>query len=345
MTDLRPSVLRYLERAAPIALSFWTAEDATAMPAPLAACDVLYALVLIGRTDLLVRDGGDRFASLLSGLRLAGGIGRGSGPDLNVHLSAYALGTLNLLDAVGRPAHDDVLQESGWQLGELVDPKTLKPQWPSYFSHHSWRVGHWIGGVPSIIKSLWSLSPDASRRNGLPSVDSVLEKSDELLDDDTGLLRAYRSDLSQKVFRFAYRFRHDPEIGDIGGVAHLHWVNYAAGRPYKNAPELFARSWRLLRREPFVEGRPYCLDFDAVQLCRTSLPHSGQIRRDFEVRAHQYAEDICKFLDEDMDDSYPLHKLPGALATLHECALATGKTNVRGLQVEPIDIPKQAHWL
>ncbi|HUO88496.1 MAG TPA: hypothetical protein VMU08_04920 [Rhizomicrobium sp.] len=346
MSDLRQAVLQYLEQAAPVAQAFWTTERARCRPTLIAACDVLYALILLGCGDLLVSEAANRFTSLLSNSRLAGGVGRGAGRPLNIHLSAYALGTLNLLLALGRAVPEDAFRDSGWRVGELVDPQTLRPRWPAYLSHHSWRVGHWIGGVPSIIKSLWALSPGRAARNGLPALDSVLRRSDELIDSETGLLRAYRLETPQRLFRLAYRLRHDPDVGDIGGVAHLHWVNYAAGRlPYKSAPALFARTWRVLQRRPFIEGVPYCLDFDVLHLARTSLPQCASIRRQFADRVRLYVEDVSRFYSGRLDAGYSLHKLPGGLAALHECAIATGEDEVPGLQIPPVDVAKQAHWI
>jgi hypothetical protein len=49
----------------------------------------------------VVPDAPARFAALLGGYRLAGGLGHGNGPPLGVHRTAYALGTMNLLADVG----------------------------------------------------------------------------------------------------------------------------------------------------------------------------------------------------------------------------------------------------
>jgi len=345
MRMLSDNVMRYLGNHAPEALSFWTVGDVGAKPDILAACDALYCLNLIGRMDLLAPDAGLRFADLLTGHSLAGGIGKGKGPDLGVHKTAYALGVLNLLAASGQAVQKYALREGDWQKEALLDEQH-RPRWPWYFTHHAWRVGHWIGGIPAIVSSLWRLAPELATQNQLPSPADVLRSSDTLIDRDTGLFRAYKVDAFQWIFRTLYRFRHDPDAGDLGGIAHLHWANYAAGRlPYKAAPALFDRTWELLRRRPFMEAVPYCLDFDIVQLARTSIPVGDNRREALHARLCDYADDIIGFYDTKLDGDYSLHKLPGGLATLHECALAVDLAEVPGLEIAPVDIARQACWI
>lgn len=342
---LSDKVMRYLGSHAPAALSFWTEDGSAAKPDILAACDALYCLKLIGRMALLAPDAGLRFTDLLSSYSLAGGIGKGMGPELNVHRTAYALGVLNLLADHGQPVQLYVLREGDWKKEALLD-EWHRPRWPWYFTHHAWRVGHWIGGIPAIVLSLWRLAPELAARNRLPPAADVLNSSDTLIDRNTGLFRAYRIALFQHAFRTLYRLRHDPDAGDIGGIAHLHWANYAAGRlPYKAAPALFDRTWSLLRRRPFMEAVPYCLDFDIVQLARTSIPEGDDRCEALKARLCDYADDIIGFYDTRLNGDYSLHKLPGGLATLHECALAVELAEVPGLEIAPVDIARQACWI
>ena len=179
----------------------------------------------------------------------------------------------------------------------------------------------------------------------MPRVRDVLSSTDSLISERTGCLRAYRSELVQNLFRQAYRMRHDPDAGDVGGIVHLHWVNHAENRlPYRSAPALHARAWALMQRTPFIESVPYCLDFDVVQIVRTSVPGTTLpvpvIRR-----AERYASDILQFMQGRLDPSYALHKLPGALATVHECALICGRQDAFGLAPKPVDIIREAYWL
>jgi hypothetical protein len=126
----------------------------------------------------------------------------------------------------------------------------------------------------------------------------------------------------------------------------LHWANYAAGRlPYKAAPALFERIWALLRRRPFMENVPYCLDFDIVQLARTTIAEGDPRRAALNARLCDYADDIIGFYDTKLDGQYSLHKLPGGLATLHECALTVGLAEVPGLEIAPVDIAREACWI
>lgn len=342
---LHDNVLSYLRRHAPEALGFWTVTNSTARPDMLAVCDTFYSLKLIGALDLLAPDAAMRFALLLSEHRLPGGIGHGMGPPLGIHKTAYALGVLNFLADHGQPVHQDVLRADGWRNAELLDHRH-RPRWPWYFAHHAWRVGHWIGGIPAIVLSLWRLAPEKAAHNRLPSPQSVLHSSDTLLDHDTGLFRAYRIEALQQAFRTLYRMRHDPDAGALGGVAHLHWGNYAAGRlPYKAAPALFDRTWSLMQRRPFMESVPYCLDFDILHLARTSIPEKDHRAAALEARVYDFADDIHRFYGSRLDGDYTLHKLPGGLAALHECALTAGAQSVPGLDIAPVDVAREAYWI
>jgi hypothetical protein len=343
--NLHHNVLSYLRSHALDALEFWTVADTAARADVLALCDVFYSLKLIGALAMLAPDAGPRFARLLGEYRLAGGIGRGQGNPLGVHRTAYALGVLNFLAAHGRPVQQDVLSDEGWRSCELLDHRH-RPRWPWYLAHHAWRVGHWIGGIPAIVLSLWRLAPAQAAHNRLPSPEAVLHSSDALIDRDTGLFRTYRVEAAQKAFRALYRMRHDPEMGALGGVAHLHWGNYAVGRlPYKGAPALFDRTWSQLQHRPFMEDVPYCLDFDILHLARTAIPPDDHRARALETRAHDFAGDICRFYDGGLDRSYALHKLPGGLAALHECALIAGDETVQGLGIVPVDVAREANWI
>lgn len=345
MTPLSGNVLSYLRRHAAEPFGFWTVSGSGARPDMLAVCDVFYSLKLAGLLDMLAPDAGTRFAGLLGGYSLPGGIGVGSGPALNVHKTAYALGVLNFLAAHGMPVQDAALRAQGWRNGELLD-RRHRPRWPWYFAHHAWRVGHWIGGIPAIILSLWRLAPEHAARNSLPPADLVLGSSDALLDRETGLFRAYRLEPLQQLFRALYRVRHDPDMGALGGVAHLHWANYAAGRlPYKAAPALFDRTWNLMQRRPFMEGVPYCLDFDILHLARTAIPDGDARAQALQARAHDFADDANRFYDTRLDGEYSLHKLPGGLAAMHECALITRSDTVPGIGIVPVDVAREAYWI
>lgn len=345
MTKLADATQAFLARRAPQALSFWCEAGSGALPDILAACDTLYCLKLIGRMDLVAPDAAMRFSEMLNRCRLAGGIGRGDGPALSVHRTAYALAAMNLLAAAGTAVHGDAVRPAGWQLGEILDCRA-RARWPWYLAHHAWRIGHWIGGTPSILLSLWRHVPELAEYNRLPEASAVLRNSDSLIDARTGLLRTYRLDALQKAFRALYSVRHDPDAGDVGGIAHLHWCNYAVDRmPYKSAPALFDRTWNLLQRRPFMESVPYCLDFDVVQIARTAIPDGDARGAALNARFDDYAGAILDFYETGLDDTYTLHKLPGGLATLHECAIASGRTRVPGLDVPPVDIAKEAHWI
>jgi hypothetical protein len=310
------------------------------------AADIIYALVLIGRTDLLTADGAAAFGAHLRRWRLAGHLNAPGDrcQPASVHLTAYALGAAVLLRSAGHDISQELLAGERWRLDELFDGD-LRPRWPAQWSHHSWRVSHWIGGAPSILLSLTRLAPERCRAQGCPNLADVLAASDALVDGETGLLKTYRNRVLQSLFRAAYRLRHDPDVGDVGGVVHLHWINYATGRlPYKAASALFQRATTLLARTPFIERTPYCLDFDVIQIVRTASPSPAALSG-LRSRARQLAEDISGFFETGLTHEYGLHRLPGALATQHECALVTGDRRVHGLETAPIDIIPAAGWI
>ncbi len=310
----------------------------------LALCDAAYSRYLIG-DEVFSAEGLEQFLATARACKLAG-TGTGDGEALNVHLTAYVLGTLNLASARHQAAVAAFVAGQDWRWEQIFDRNTLLPKWPWKYTHHSWRVSHWVGGAPSIIKSVRRLAPERAAERGLPPVDDLLKAADGLIDTRTGLLRTYKSDALQFVFRQIYRLRHDPEVGDVGGIVHLHWVNYSQGRlPYKAGAALFDSAWTLMQRAPFIEKAPYCLDFDIVQIVRTAAPTPAALNDAIKARADRYARDTMAFLAERIDGAYTLHKLPGALATVHECALIRGDAEAEGLGIAPIDIIKDAFWI
>lgn len=344
MTQLRARLSAYLAEAE-------VTSPRTGPGAILAACDLAYARHLLGLPAFETREGFRRHLNRLNGFHLAGARANAR-PGLSVHLTAYGLASLELagLELAGAAHREEAsafVRNIDWDWRLLIHPDSLLPRWPRRYSHHAWRVGHWIGGAPAILRLLRRLVPDigaAMPWTDMPSTERVLEACDGLIDPHTGLLRTWRSSRLQAGFRRIYRLRHDPDAADIGGIAHLHWINHAEGRtPYKAADALFERAWRLMQRRPFVEDAPYCLDFDVVQLVRTAA--SGPLVGAFRQRAEDYATDTAVFLRTATDAGYRLHSLPGALAILHECALIQRQTTVAALGTPAIDIIKDAGWL
>ncbi len=309
----------------------------------LAQCDAAYSRFLLGQ-PVFSAEALSLFLETAGACRLAGTAGEGEA--INVHLTAYILGTLNLASADHKALVSEFVARQDWQWEQIFHRDTLLPKWPWKYTHHSWRVSHWVGGAPSIIKSVRRLAPERAAERALPAVQDLLKASDALIDPRTGLLRTYKSDALQFVFRQIYKLRHDPDVGDVGGIVHLHWVNYAEGRlPYKANAALFERAWAIMQRAPFIEKAPYCLDFDIVQIVRTAAPTPAALDGAVKARAGRFAEDTIDFLTNRIDADYTLHKLPGALATVHECALIRGDSQAHGLGIAPIDIIKDAFWI
>lgn len=353
-----PAIREFLEQHHSPALRFWCAPDADLTQAPSCRdlCDMLFALYLCGCWGELDKTAGRRFTALLRTKRLAGGVNRSDAapdePALSVHNSAYALAVLNLFKRHGLDLYPQVVAGDGWNLDALLDRETALPRWPRWLSHHNWRVSHWIGGTASLLLSLEQGAPEAYQRAGAPAARQVAEACDRLIDPTTGTFRLFRSRALQWLFRQAYRLRHDPDLGDIGGVVHIHWVNHALGRPYHGRPVLLERSCNLLERRPFMEGAPYCLDFDVVQIVRTALPDPnlpsteptavpGWLRE----RALEFQETLESFFANELTETYKLNKLPGALATYHECALLLGQDRLAAFDCPPRDIIRDACWL
>lgn len=315
--------------------------------------DLVYSLHFLGWPVRPGRRSRSALLHYLSNFRLAGDLDGGDGRlPVSVHGTAYTLSTLTLLKTVGLDLFDEVLTPSSWRFDQLIDPQSQLPRWPAKWSHHNWRVSHWIGGSLSIMRELSRHMQDAYRDSDAPSIDQLLEASDRLIDADSGVLKCYRSRLLQQVFRQAYRLRHDPTLGDVGGVVHVHWVNYAEGRSFKAGRRLFETASRLmLERRPFMESVPYCLDFDVVQILRTAMPVDlgTDERQALNRRASDYASEVARYLDNHLGPDYALHKLPGALATIHECALIDRSISLADLgfseDIMPIDIMKETSWL
>lgn len=304
--------------------------------------DLVYSLFLLGRGDMINEESAKAFALHVADQALFGrptASAPKSSTPVNAHLTAYLLGTLRLLQAMGKIVPNEGLY-GVWRQDLLIDPSFL-PRWPRAWSHHVWRVSHWIGGIPSIILHLSKsgMVPWASDECLLRVLASCEEN---VIDKKSGLLRPYRSELFQHMFRQIYRLRHDPDLGNLGGVVHLLWVNHAVGRPYVASDALFRAASNELRRTPFMETMPYCLDFDIFQLARTAGQKNGG---DLSGRAETFIDDTTAFFTNQIPDSYTLHKLPGALATMHECAYMTGSETVRGLGTERVDIIRTAFWI
>jgi hypothetical protein len=330
------------ERASAV-VGFWTRGGKLPPGASLEAlCDVAYTYFLADKKGELSEEAAKTFALFLSEQNLAGFSKVSGGAYSSVHNTAYALGTLNLFGDLKSELYQLALGDRLFQLQLLVRPDTYIPLYPAKWAHHSWRVSHWVGGVPSILLSL----SKSGLRSDLPFHEiysKVRNAAESLIVERTGLLRTYRSDALQLFFRLLYGLRHRPEIGDLGGIAHILWTDYASGRPYTGAPSLYQLARRhFIERRPFMEAVPYCLDFDIVQIVRTAGDETNQ--RDAEVisRAATMMDDIVQFFRVADKSNYTLHKIPGALATYHECSMLQNpninKTRQR-------DIIKDAFWI
>lgn len=343
--DITREATDFLSRTCPDIDNFWSNGKETDWNSLtfLAHSDYIYTRALTGTLQTVSPDAAVRFAEAVARAPLKGRVG--CEKPLLPHLSAYILGGLHLLAEAGHDYRDIALGSVLIDIDRMLDPETNLPRWPRHWSHHVWRVSHWIGGIPSILLTFARHAQGSGVTEGL--VRTTLDACDRyLIDSSSGLLRPYRSVLLQQLFRTAYQLRHNPELADIGGLVHVHWVNHATSRPYKAAPALIERCMTDMERHPFLERTPYCLDFDYVQLLRTAVEQVPEgMTPEIRERVSTFSRDLTNFLRALPESGYSLHRLPGALATLHEASIILQADLVPGTGRAPLDVIKTAYWL
>jgi hypothetical protein len=344
---MKTDILKYLSNNHEALLHFWRGEGAMPDVTAEAHCDMVYTLFMLDDGKSISGSAAEAFYSFLNGYNLPGWGYAEEKPVLSVHNVAYVFGALNLISeslSISRAeVFDKVLAHRKLDLGRIVDPTSSLPVFPRKWAHHNWRVSHWIGGIPSLILSV---AESGGRFSEIfkPLSIKVRDATDAYINKRTGIIKAWRNPVIQQAFRFAYSIRHDPDLGDIGGVAHILWVDHAMGRKYIAAEALLAQSQNLmLKHSPFMEKVPYCLDFDIVQIVRTGLEQTGSDRGNITGRAKEMMSDISAYFATGPGLEYTLHKVPGALATYHECAMIAEQPT--GFTHDAIDIISFAKWL
>lgn len=343
---MKNDVLDYLTANHKDLLDFWLSKPNEVQASVEAHCDIVYSLVFLGLSQDIPESSVARFTEILKDYSIPGWSSGPNSRTLSVHNAAYALGALNLLAAHPALLYDAVFGDRNPDLGQLIDPVTQLPRFPQKWAHHNWRVSHWIGGVPSILLSAGGSGyskADIFKSALLPVRNAI----DRIIAPSTGLLKAYRSTLIQFAFRKFYALRHDPDLGDLGGVCHVTWIDYVIERPYVGGKALLEGARKALRtHQPFMEAIPYCLDFDIVQLVRTASSQMNlPAEREDMNAALMLMKNIEAFFSAKPDKSYSLHKATGALATYHECALLAEQSECGQLAISPVDIIKRANWL
>lgn len=343
--SLTSRCIEMMRAFAPDEMAFWLGESET-LPEPVAwqdHCDIVYTLALLGSLEVATDKARLQFSDAAAKAPLfassSSSDGRNDKTRLNAHITAYILGGCRLIG-------HQIAGKVNWRIDDLVDPKSNVPRYPAIWAHHIWRVSHWIGGCPSILLQIADAAAEGPDRDeAFAKLDTVLAAAEtHIIDKKTGLLRPYRSELIQSVFKMLYRFRHDPELGRLGGIAHILWINWATGRRYQAGDALVSRAKAvLLKRYPFMEEVPYCLDFDIIQLVRTANSNFSDTVR---ARAKYLMTDTAEFLvNKANTENFTLHKIPGALAAMHEACMVSGETKIASLDREPIDIIERAGWL
>jgi hypothetical protein len=344
----KEAIYGYLKKNYNSLLKFWIDEGADLPDVSLQDhCDFLYILFLIGDLKKISKYSAYRYAECVASMKLPGFKAPSKNrPIVSVHNFAYILGSAKLLHLQGIDIFDHLWVSHQIDLSELVDTKTCLPRFPRKFAHHSWRASHWLGGVPSILLSLAKTGCFSSSNLDDLARDVLDRVNAKLVDPSTGFIRAYQSDTVQSIFRLLYGLRHNPDIGDLGGIAHIVWVNHVYGVPYINARALLeAAVLQFDNRRPFMEKVPYCLDFDVAQIVRTASAQLGIDDGRYAERSRILMSDIDNFIQKTNWKNYSLHKIPGAMATYHECAHMAGLEHLDQFEVDVLDIIKIANWL
>lgn len=339
--------VKLIEATSPQGADFWLRSGSGVSVADIPLqdhADIIYSAYLLGIAGRLSPEAAQAYQAMLADASLYArpGMKPIANKTPNAHLTAYLLGAARILQLLKLSAMHSALFE-GWQVDQIIDRSNV-PRWPRAWTHHSWRVSHWIGGGPSILLQL-------AQSAQLESIDEsfvvrVLNAASEnIIDNKNGLLRPYKSELIHKIFNMLYKIRHDPSIGEVGGVVHILWIFYALNIEYVASESLFTNAMKHLSKSPFMESAPYCLDFDILQLARTARPGKIEMIEALNDRAEAFRDDIYSFFLKDIPETYTIHKLPGALATLHESAMIVGDSCVLGIGIAPIDIIRVAYWI
>ncbi|MGY4748594.1 hypothetical protein ACVNHC_01890 [Pannonibacter sp. Q-1] len=332
------NMIVYLKNHFTKEFKFWTEGKYSPDSSIESLCDMAYCLYLLDHEKIIDHSASKKFSEILREQNFPGWEFDKSN-TLSIHNLAYAFGTLNLLPNK-ELLYDRALFNRVPDFGSIIDQNTKRPVFPRKWAHHSWRVSHWLGGVPSILLSV-SNSGHPVAEDYINLSRTVREATDSLINPETGLIKAYNSDLIQLMFRFFYSARHDPDLGDLGGIAHILWIDHALDRRYVALEKLYESSRRkFLERTPFMEKVPYCLDFDIVQIVRTSGAQLSVTDTQSIDRAFSMMKDIESFFAGRIPDTFTLHKAPGALATWHECGII-----INGPSSNHKDIIRQCYWL
>ena len=307
-------------------------------------CDVIYSLYFLNWPIEIQKNQITGFIKMVFELKLYGSkISQTDEFDCNCHLSAYLLGTVQLLRHAFPDVTSEIKMNMEWDFKRILDNNNI-PKFPSKFTHHSWRVSHWLGGVPSIILNVYRETQDENYKQLL---NSVLNSLEEQAIDDNGLIKVHKSKFLHSIFRTLYKIKHSPKIGDIGGIVHILWVYHFLGKGYKANDNLLDYSVSLVDlNKRFMEGAPYCIDFDFIQLIRTAASKDVDNISKYENIFNHFNVEVTRYLTDEVNacDSFTLHKLPGALATLAETRLALQQIREETFE-RRFDVIKVAAWL
>src|SRR5690606_38595553 len=111
-----------------------------------------YSMHLLGESASISATAVSQLCETVRGLELPGWHRKKEAKaTLSVHNCAYLFGTLNVLRQRFEGLYPQVLEGRQFALEDLVKPEDYMPRFPQKWAHHSWRVSHWLGGIPSIL--------------------------------------------------------------------------------------------------------------------------------------------------------------------------------------------------
>jgi len=290
------------------------------------AVDAVYALSTLGMLGDATRpESRLRWADHIRSYQSADGWFRAGDRQRHspVHASAYALGALALLSDDGA---DPIGQLQPIDVDEALASGLVQP-WaglPLLDRLHFWRGSHRVGGFAAVVGQLGQ----AGHADKLPGVDDADEWLDrwarravESIDRQSGMWFLAPAPL-QAAFAAAYRFRHRPDFGHIGGATHVYWILDKLEVPLPAPRACVQWIMRHAADETVCEGAPYCLDFDRAYLLARNAQHSEEEGEEKSVSTflRDVRRDVLSYLSLHEPSTWPdsSHKLPGALACVAE---------------------------
>jgi hypothetical protein len=197
------------------------------------------------------------------------------------HVTAYALGGLQILtDGDGEQLADKLKPFTGLQREIAADPDQSKPPFDLSLLQrvHFWRGSHRAGGLAAIVGAIDELGLSSRQFLGIDDAKSWLAGWWAYFVTRTDAETGYWALASRPIragFNALYKFRHRPDLADMGGAVHLYWVSERINAPMPHPAALISTTIGLMRYNGLYEDEPYCIDLDANFLIARAVGHLG----------------------------------------------------------------------